>query len=130
MPLIGLDTNVLLRYVVDDDSPQTIVAVRFVETQLSDTERGYISLPVFFEFIWTLRSTYEFDLDAVRRTVRSLLAVAQLEFEDRELIGRALEDDGQLPDAIIGRLALRRGCQRLVTFDKKFARIEGVELLT
>jgi predicted nucleic-acid-binding protein len=127
--LIGLDTNILLRYVVDDGSPQTTVAIRFVETELSVVERGYVSLPVFFEFIWTLRSTYAFDADAIQLTVSSLLAVAQLEFEDRELIGRALADDGQLPNALIGRLALRRGCARLVTFDKKFARLEGVELL-
>ena len=127
--MIGLDTNILLRYVVEDGSPQTLVATKFVETELSLVDRGYVSLPVLFEFVWTLRSTYAFEADAVRRTVSALLTVAQLEFEDRELIARALAADAQLPDVLISHLAFRRGCTRLVTFDKKFARLDGVELL-
>jgi predicted nucleic-acid-binding protein len=130
--MVGLDTNVLVRYLAQDDAAQSARATRLVERELSEREPGYIGLVVLVETCWVLRRIYRATPDEVRQVVRDLLAARQLVVEQRALVARALgqlgDKAGDLADALIAEGAVEAGCARTVTFDRKGTRL-GMELL-
>jgi predicted nucleic-acid-binding protein len=130
--MVGLDTNVLVRYLAQDDAAQSARATRLVERELSEREPGYIGLVVLVETCWVLRRLYRATPDEVRQVVRDLLAARQLVVEQRALVARALgqlgDKAGDLADALIAEGAVEAGCARTVTFDRKGTRL-GMELL-
>lgn len=128
--MIALDTNVLIRYIAQDGGDQARIATQIIEGQLTEANLGYVSLPVVCELVWALQTRYKRTRDEVRNTVALLLSAAQLEIEKADLIRSALSDNrADIADAIIHALGIAKGCSHTVTFDKKFARLGGVELL-
>lgn len=130
--MIGLDTNVLVRYLAQDDRTQAVLAVRLVERELTEREPGYISLLVLVETCWVLKRLYRATPDELRATVRDLLDTRQFAIEHRTAIVLALarlgEGAGDFADALIAQLALAAGCQRTLTFDKNAVKL-GMTLL-
>ena len=130
--MIGLDTNVLVRYLAQDDAVQSARATRLIERELSEREPGYISLVVLVEACWVLRLLYGATASDVRETVRDLLDARQLSVEQRAAVTRALQrlgdEAGDIADALIGECASEAGCERTVTFDKAAAKL-GMVLL-
>lgn len=131
--MFALDTNVLVRYIAQDDRRQAALAVRFVETELSAENPGYVSLVALLETVWVMESRYEADRSTVAGILNDLLNTACLEVQDAESVrdATALYRDGgvDLHDALITSLAHKRGAQ-VVTFDKKAARKLGMTILT
>jgi len=128
--VIALDTNILLRYVIDDDPVQSARATRLIEDQLTVVAPGFVSLVVICELIWAMTQTYGLPRANVLRTLAGILDMAHLEIESRVIVREAASMTGDIADAIIHLTGRRNGCTHTLTFDKKFARIEGVELLT
>jgi predicted nucleic-acid-binding protein len=128
--LLAVDSNILLRYLTQDDSAQTPVAVEFVERWLTAETPGYVSVPVLCEVVWSLRRVYGFSTAAVVRAVRGLLDTAQIVVAEEEAVLAALETPEGFTDALIHALGRAAGCSETVTFDRGFARLEGVRLLT
>lgn len=130
--MIGVDTNVLVRYLVQDDPAQTGLAKRFLETELSDRQPGFVSLVVLVETLWVLRSIYALTPVELVETVRDLLEIGQLHVEQRTSVMRALTRIGQrnadLVDALVAEIAVEAGCTRTVTFDRAAVKL-GMELL-
>lgn len=130
--VIGLDTNVLVRYLAQDDRAQAARAVRLVERELTEREPGYISLVVLVETCWVLKRLYGATPIELRVTVRDLLDTRQFAVEHRTVIVHALarlgEGAGDLADALIAQLALAAGCKRTFTFDRSAAKL-GMTLL-
>lgn len=128
--MIALDTNILVRYLVQDDPVQADRAVRLFENELSSAESGFISLPVLCEMLWTLRSRYSRNPEQLRAIVAGLLKSREIVVDQADLVQAALiHREIGLTDAIIHELGRRSGCERTVTFDRDFAKLEGVELL-
>ena len=128
--MLALDSNILIRYLVEDDPEQTRVAAEFIETQLSASDPGFVSLVVLCEVAWTLRSGYGFERTQVQDTLSRLSKARQLSFEHAEIVDRALSGGGQdAADVIVHALGQLHGCSATVTFDRRFARLEGVHLL-
>ena len=128
--MLALDSNVLIRYLVEDDLEQTRIAADFVESRLSPSEPGFVSLIVLCEIAWTLRSGYGFSPVDVRKTLSCLTEAGQLTFEREEIVEAALSQSRFDPaDAIIHELGRAAGCSETVTFDRRFARMEGVRVL-
>jgi predicted nucleic-acid-binding protein len=119
----------LARYLTQDDSAQTPAAVEFVESSLTLESPGYISVPVLCEVVWSLRSVYGFSTATVERAVRGLLETAQIVVAEEEAVLAALETAGGFTDSLIHELGRAAGCIETVTFDQRFARVEGVRLL-
>lgn len=129
--MIALDTNILLRYLVQDDAEQAAAAGRLIETELSSEEPGFVSLPVLCELAWALGAAYRRSRDDIAAAIGSFLEVMQLEVQEATMVARVLEAGGaDIADAIIHEVGRMHGCVRTLTFDRKFARMEGVELLT
>lgn len=128
--MIALDTNVLIRYLVQDDPAQAVLATRLMEKTLSRANPGYVSLPVVCELVWTLRSAYGQTRRVIGETLSALLATDRIEFESPEVVAAAIADEAiDLVDALVHHLGMGRGCSKTVTFDRKFAKLKGVELL-
>ena len=128
--MTGLDSNVLVRYLTQDDPAQAARATRLIERELSERAPGYVSLVALAETCWVLKRLYGVTPAEINTTVRDLLDTRQLMIERRVAVARALEHtgEGRFSDALIAALALDAGCSRVVTFDRKAARL-GMTLL-
>ncbi|MDR1186550.1 MAG: type II toxin-antitoxin system VapC family toxin [Bifidobacteriaceae bacterium] len=130
--MIGLDTNVLVRFVTGDDPVQSRLAERAI-ADLSTDHPGYVTLITTAELTWALRATYKMSRSQVSQVIRGLLETQELVFEDSDMVARALQVAGQagcdLADALIALRAARAGCSSTITFDRRASRILGMELL-
>lgn len=121
--MIGLDTNVVIRYLMQDEPQQSVRATAFIEQHLSTESPGYISLIVLVEIAWVLRSCYGIDREKMSRTFRALLETRQLWIERADLVVRALrrysDNAADFSDALIVELARDQGCSETVSFDRK-----------
>ena len=128
--MLAIDSSVLIRYIVRDDPAQTALADAFVEEELTGDDPGLITIGALLETVWVLRAIYGYSRDQVARIAAMLLQVRQFVIADRIAVERAIELNGPgLADAIIHELGRAAGCAGTVTFDKAFARTEGVRLL-
>ena len=133
MTAIGIDTNVLLRMVFNDDPMQRSAALAFGK-KISKANPGFVSLIVLVELNWSLRSRYRQPKQVVLQTVRDLLHTRGLVFESFDTVVRALEvaekSKAEFADAIIAERNLELGCSHTVTFDRDASdAIPSMELL-
>lgn len=129
--MIAVDTNIIVRYFVAAEDAETALAAALIEKRLSADEQGHVSAVTLCEIIWVLRHSYRFGYDAQEAVVRLMLASVQLDVEHDDCASRALDTrHPDIADALVHFIGTKRGCSHTLTFDKKFARLEGVELLT
>jgi len=130
--LIGLDTNVLVRYIAQDDPGQSARATALVENDCSPSSPGYIALVVLVEVVWVCERCYGATRAGIAEILRTILSSKQLVVQDAETAWQALRifesTKADFADALIERTAKAAGCERVVTFDKHAAR-SGMVLL-
>jgi len=130
--MLALDTNVLVRYLAQDDAKQSAVATHFIEQRLGPAERGFVSLVALLETVWVMESRYDASAALVADIVGDLLDTASLEVQDAAAVRVALQryraGSVDLHDCLIVSLAEQRKA-RVVTFDAKAAKRLGMELL-
>lgn len=130
--MIALDTNVLVRFLVQDDPSQARLAGKIID-QLTEEDPGFVSREVLLELVWVLERAYRLARAEIAGAVDGLLASTELVVEDADAIGSALElyrNDGfGFADLMIAAAARRAGAAEVVTFDRKAARLPGVRLL-
>ena len=134
--MIGLDTNVLVRYLAQDDAKQAALATRLIEDKLSATEQGFISLVVVAELCWVLGSLFDASTEELVATMEDLLITPRFYIEKRDVLQAALgrfktassRKEG-LADALIAEIAASAGCKVTMTFDKAAVRAGGMTLL-
>lgn len=130
--MIGIDTNVLVRHLVQDDPRQAGVAGQFF-SQLTEEEPGFVSLVVLAELSWVLMSSYALTQPQVLDRLEDLLGARELEFEDSETVWRAVmkaRAGAPFTDALIADTGELFGCSETVTFDRDAARLLGMRLLS
>jgi len=120
--MIGLDTNVLVRFLVEDEPAQADLAARLIEREIAAGKRVFVSQIVLCEVVWVLASAYRFRRAEIAGMLADLLRSRDLEIEDRERAARALETyakgKGDLSDFLILECAKAAGCTAVATFDK------------
>lgn len=131
--MIGLDTNVIVRYLAQDDERQAAVATRLIEGSLSAESRGFVSIVTLAEVVWVMSSNYKINRAAVADIIEGLLTAPQLTLEHAEVIWRALrsyrDSRADFSDALIVELGRDAGCTKTVTFDRQAAAHPGFEAL-
>lgn len=128
--MIAVDTNVLVRYFAQDDEIQSAKARQCLENELTPDQPGFISSIVLVELIWVLDGIYAVPMAGVIEIIEALLNAQTLVVEHSDAVERALHlAHGDIADALIHEIGKIAGCAKTVTFDKKFARLVGVELL-
>jgi predicted nucleic-acid-binding protein len=119
--LIGIDTNVLVRYLTQDDPAQARKVDTFLTATLEDGDRLHVDDIVLCEVVWVLRAAYRLGKPAIAGALEKIMNTAMFSFEDRELLQAALTDylagPGDFSDYLIGRRNSRAGCEHTVTFD-------------
>jgi predicted nucleic-acid-binding protein len=130
--VIGLDTNVLVRYIAQDDVIQSALAVKLIEKQCSADQPGFVGLVSLVELVWVSESCYGATKKDVVELVRRLLSTKQLLVQDAETVWKALlmfeAGQADFADYLVERVARAAGCASIVTFDKKAAKA-GMTLL-
>ena len=131
--LPGLDTNVLVRWLIADDDEQVARGDGVFESARANGAMLFIPVTVALELEWVLRSRYRFDKSTVLETFNALLETQELEFQDEAALERALHlyrsTAAGFADCLHAGLCSAAGRAPLLTFDEKAARLQQVELL-
>ena len=130
--MTGLDANVVIRFLIQDDARQTAAAVKVVNS-LSPESPGFLSLLVAAEIVWVLTISYGFTRKEIEVAVEGLLRSNELIIEHAEIIVQALgkfkRGPADFADCLIERCGHAAGCQQTLTFDKKAVAGAGMRLL-
>ncbi|WP_095094126.1 PIN domain-containing protein [Pseudomonas sp. Irchel 3A5] len=131
--MIGLDTNVLVRYVAQDDARQSATASKLIES-LTVSEPGFIALVSIVELVWVLQSSYKSSKSEIVLVLETLLRTRELTVENAETVWQALrrftDSNADFADCLIERSAHAAGCDHVATFDSKAAKTAGMHRLT
>ena len=121
--MTGLDTNILIRYLTQDHPEQPNIANRIIEDNISEDNKGYISLIVLTEIVWVLKSCYGQTKATLIGVIEQLLTTRELRVEQADIAIRALrnwqQNSGDFSDALIAASSENNGCSQTLTFDKK-----------
>src|ERR1700723_2897219 len=127
--MLGLDTNVLVRYLVQDDRRQYEKARRLIQREAGNGEPVLISLLVLLEVEWVLRSRYGLSKADILAAFSALLDAADLAFEDETSVEYALytwkDSAADFADCLIEARNRRLGCRATATFDGKALKVAG-----
>ncbi len=130
--MIGLDTNILVRYLAQDDPIQSPLATDIIEFRLTKGNPGFISIVAMVETVWVLDRAYGLADDEIVAALERMLQADTLVVENEQEVFTAMialkEGSGSFADALIGALGARAGCSRTLTFDKTALRLPGFEL--
>ena len=131
--MIGLDTNVLVRFFAQDDPLQSPKADE-VMGSLTVEDPGWVGVAAILELVWVLGSKSHFDRKIIAKTLDQLLSREEIVIEQFETVQNALQlfrkGGADFADCLIASSARAGGCKRTVTFDRIAARDTGMELLT
>lgn len=131
--MIGLDTNVLVRYLAQDDPLQSPKATEFIERRLTAQNPGFISVVAMAETARVLERAYGLADEAIAAAIERTLQADVLVVESEQEVFTAMialkEGRGSFADALIGALDDKAGCSRTLTFDQNALRLAGFALL-
>ncbi len=124
--MIGLDSNVLVRYAFDDDSHWSPIVTRFIDTQLSPQRPGYINPITLVELVWTLQREPGYDRSRLADLIESLLASDSVVLGEAEAVERAVaafrQGGAGFADYLIAELNEAAGASPTVTIDRGAAK--------
>ncbi len=131
--MIGIDTNVLIRYIVQDDPQQSQKATALLEKQITTTSPGFVGRMVLCEIVWVLRRAYGYDKDIIINILKQILMTRELTVENSDCAWQALSEfqkgDADFTDYFLGSTNKASGCEVTVTFDKKASLSPNFKLL-
>jgi predicted nucleic-acid-binding protein len=131
--MIGLDTNILVRYFTQDDPVQSYKATVLIEQRLTEQSPGFVSIVALAETVWVLERFYRLKKQEIAIVIERILGADALLLEHEAEVATALtavwEGRGSFADALVGAINNQAGCSRTLTFDQKALRLPGFELL-
>jgi predicted nucleic-acid-binding protein len=129
----ALDTNVLVRYIVQDDEAQLVAARRLIRKFVAEGQTLFIPVTVTLELEWVLRASFEYDKDEVLDALSNLFSAAELSFESERALEVALQlyrtGTADFADCLHIALAAQAGESPLWTFDKRAAKVDGARMM-
>lgn len=130
--MIGLDTNILVRYLVQDDPIQSPKAREIIERRLTEDSPGFVSIVAMVETVWVLERAYGLANREIAAAVERMLQTEVLVVENEQEVFTAMvalkQGRGSFADGLIAELGTRAGCVRTLTFDQKAVRLRGFAL--
>ena len=131
--MIGLDTNVLVRHLVQDEPSQSRKATQVITRQCTRDDPGFINRVVLCELVWVLESAYGYSKDAIVPVLEKVLRTSQLKIEDVQAAWTAFrlyqKGKADFADCLLGATNRIGGCEWTVTFDQPASKLEGFQLL-
>ena len=130
--MIGLDTNVLVRYFAQDDAVQSPQANRIMEV-LSEDNCGFVSVVSMVELVWVMQIAYQADRATVTNIMKTLFSIASIKVENTETVQKALRTysntQADFADCLIVKSCEAAGCDVTMTFDVGAAKKCGMTLV-
>lgn len=129
--MIGLDTNVVVRYLVQDEPVQSAVAAALIDG-LTDVDPGFISLVTAVEIYWVLHRAYKVGASHCVDVLQGLIDARELRVEQSDVVRvavRETREGADFADAVIAELGRLAGCEHTVTFDRGAARLAKMQFL-
>lgn len=131
--MIGLDTNVLLRFLVKDDESQGERSARAIRQAAVRGESIAVDRVVLCEMVWMLASSYRYARSEIARILADILDADGFEIADRDIVRAAIDDyrkhKADFADCLIGRANEARGCRETVTFDRRLKPLGAFRVL-
>lgn len=131
--MTGLDTNILVRFIVRDDAAQARAADESLGALSAAGEKAFINTLVMCELAWVLHSVYRYPRELIAETIERILRVSHFEVEHRDLTWGAHSDyvagRADFADCLIARINQSAGCAETITFDRQAANLPGFRLL-
>jgi len=131
--MIGLDTNVLLRLIVEDDERQAEIAQKSMEKHCSEAAPGFINSIVLVEIVWVLERSYKYSRAEIVSAIETILQVRELSVqypnEAWEALHQYRNNESGFADLYIGAVNRSEKCMTTLTFDKKAARSKSFQLV-
>ena len=132
--MIGIDTNVLVRYITQDDEAQSAIATEFIENYCASGKKIFINHLVVCELVWVLKKCYKLSKPEIINVIKSIIQVSQFSIENVQIIWQALTDyqkgAADFADYVVGRTNIFNNCDKTITFDKKAGKSKGFALLS
>ena len=132
--MIGIDTNVLVRYITQDDENQATIATEFIENYCSSGNKIFINHIVICELVWVLKKCYKISKPKTITIIEYILKISQFSIENPQIIWQALSDYKKGPadfaDYVVSRTNKFHNCDETVTFDQKAGKSKGFALLS
>lgn len=120
--MIGIDTNILVRYLTRDDPAQLVMVDRALEDAAHAGDKLLVNPIVLCELVWVLETAYRYGRDEIATVLERILCTSDFEIPERDALRLALEayrrDRGDFADYCIGRLNHRAGAEYTLTFDQ------------
>jgi len=127
--MLGLDTNVLIRFLVRDDQAQFEKARRLIKREVAAGRGIFVNQLLLLETEWVLRSRYGLTKNRIIEVISGLLEASDIQFEDEPAIEEALfiwkDTTSDFADCVIGVHNRRLGCRATATFDMKACKLPG-----
>jgi predicted nucleic-acid-binding protein len=131
--MTGLDTNLVLRYLLQDDPAQSATVSSIME-QLTESDPGFLSIVVILETVWALLRIYGYSHTNVVLALEHLLQIDALVIQHKDEVYAATSalkaGVGSFHDALIDSLGQSEGCAHTLTFDRKALRLSGFKLIS
>lgn len=129
--MIGLDTNVLVRYIVQDDPVQSAAATEILESECTPEEPGFINAITLAECVWVLERAYRHTRAQIAPILEDMLTSAEFKIEHAACAWQALQayrqSKADFADLLIGRINRLHGCRTTKTFERQAARSADFE---
>lgn len=130
--MIGLDTNVIVRYIMQDDARQAQKASNLIESLTAEAP-GFLSIVALIEMVWVLSSAFNLNRAEVSQVLEQLLQTKEIILDRAEQVLKATRQykstSADFADCLIERLGTGAGCERTVTFDVGASKTAGMHLL-
>ena len=127
--MLGIDANVLIRFLVRDDEAQFDKARKLIKREVAAGRRVFVNQLVLLEAEWVLRSRYAVPKNQIIEAISSLLDATDIQFEDEPTIEEALfiwkDAAADFTDCLIGAKNRRLGCRATASFDLKASKLPG-----
>lgn len=132
--MIGLDTNVLVRYIAQDDVVQSPLATKYIESFIKKDEYLMVNHLVICELIWVMKKCYDSSKNVIIKVIETILSTDIFEIPNSQVIRQSLKDykkgNADFADYVVGRINKANGCEQTITFDKKASSSDTFKLLT
>ena len=131
--MIGIDTNLLVRYLAQDDPRQSALAAELIEGSCSENSPAFINHVVLCETVWVLERCYDVKKDMMAVILEKILKTEHFSIQGLEMVWRAVKEfrktGAGFADCLLSQINLANGCEPTATFDKKAAISQGYRLL-
>jgi len=128
----GIDTNILIRFLMGDDEQQAKKVYKIFKKTESEKNELFVPLLVMLELIWVLESVYEIPRTDILESISELILMPILKFEHQSALQHfthaAQGNKYDLSDLLISHSAKYQGCETVITFDKKASKYTLFEL--